>query len=171
MSRPAPQISRRDLLRSFMHPGSLGGREPAIRLPYATDPPRFAISCPECTEQPCRTACPQGIVQRDADGIPCLDLSRQGCTFCQDCARACPHGVLDPAASTGVPGRLVLSRDDCLAWQRTICSCCTEICPEWALISLGDLQPRLIEDSCTCCGLCVGICPTGALRVSGLERE
>jgi len=47
----------------------------------------------------------------------------------------------------------------CLAWQGSFCSTCSERCPveDAIVVELG--RPRVVEERCNGCGLCVQVCP------------
>jgi ferredoxin len=67
-----------------------------------------------------------------------------------------------PGAPTGapVPGMAVRVRPQlCLAWQGSFCSTCSERCPAEGAIVVELGRPRVVEERCNGCGLCVQVCP------------
>ncbi len=47
----------------------------------------------------------------------------------------------------------------CLAWQGSFCSTCSERCPVEGAIVVESGHPRVVEERCNGCGLCVQVCP------------
>jgi MinD superfamily P-loop ATPase len=47
----------------------------------------------------------------------------------------------------------------CLAWQGSFCSTCSERCPVENAIVIELGRPRVVEDRCNGCGVCVQVCP------------
>ncbi|HEX8441758.1 4Fe-4S binding protein [Archangium sp.] len=69
---------------------------------------------------------------------------------------------VSPGAPTGapVPGMTVRVRPQlCLAWQGSFCSTCSERCPVENAIVIELGRPRVVEDRCNGCGVCVQVCP------------
>ncbi len=147
------------LLRAPKRPGA-----GAIRPPYAPPGADFS-ACARC-DAPCVSACPQGILERDAGGAPEVRFRAQGCTFCTACAEACPHGVLSPEGPARIPARAHIDPGRCTAWQHTLCFVCLEACPEDAIRFKGMLEPTVLAERCTGCGRCLAGCPTSAIRVT-----
>ncbi len=141
-----------------------------IYPPFAVDEDRFAEECPACSGR-CVPVCPQQIIQRNEDGIPRLNFSVDGCTFCAECADACEPDVL----VTGEPERILadihLDFSRCLAWQGTICQSCKDICPEQAIFFEGMKNPNIRKDVCTRCGFCVAACPVNCIRISAVNYD
>lgn len=48
----------------------------------------------------------------------------------------------------------------CLAWQGSFCSTCSERCPVEGAIAMELGRPRVVEERCNGCGLCVQVCPS-----------
>ena len=85
------------------------------------------------------------------------------------------RSFLDPQHLTGEDGAsgvstgevgIRLHSDRCLAWQRTVCDVCREVCPEAAIVFEGLFEPRIVQEACTYCGECVTDCPTAALQIT-----
>ena len=121
------------LLRAPKRPGA-----GAIRPPYAPPGADFS-ACARC-DAPCVSACPQGILERDAGGAPEVRFRAQGCTFCTACAEACPHGVLSPEGPARIPARAHIDPGRCTAWQHTLCFVCLEACPEEAIVMSREVE-------------------------------
>lgn len=47
----------------------------------------------------------------------------------------------------------------CLAYQNSFCTVCSEHCPVDNAIVLVDGKPRINQDACTGCGICLHVCP------------
>ncbi|AEB12541.1 ferredoxin-type protein NapF [Marinithermus hydrothermalis] len=155
-------MDRRAFLQSFLRAPKRPGAG-VIRPPYAPPGTDFS-ACAHC-DAPCVPACPQGILERDADGAPVVRFRGEGCTFCTACADACPHGVLSPDGPARIPARAHIDPGRCTAWQRVLCFVCLEACPEEAIRFKGMLEPTVLAERCTGCGRCLAPCPTGAIRV------
>jgi len=57
----------------------------------------------------------------------------------------------------------------CLSWNKTMCFSCKEPCLEDAINFIGLFRPMLDESQCTRCGYCIGVCPTQAITIKGVE--
>ncbi|NLU35027.1 MAG: 4Fe-4S binding protein [Wolinella succinogenes] len=145
-----------------------GGSNAPLLLPYIVDSSLLPKLCPSC-EAPCAKACEEEIITIDK-GIPRLSFKERGCTFCQACALACPKGVLDASLPNKLNAEVSIDVMACLAWQKTLCASCKEVCDEGAIIFLGLFRPE-IAPSCTACGRCVGVCPTQAISLTPLPLK
>lgn len=132
-----------------------------LRPPYAKDEADFE-KCSECEAKACVNACEESIIVLQ-EGKPTLDFSKSGCTFCDACAEVCEIGVLSVEAKRLLP-RLFIDILKCLAWQKTICSMCKDVCIDGAIDFTGLFNPE-INAKCTGCGFCVGVCPTDAIQM------
>ncbi|NPA03436.1 MAG: ferredoxin-type protein NapF [Epsilonproteobacteria bacterium] len=150
-------MKRREFFSSFLPKKSV-----SLHPPYYKDPSLFTL-CKDCDE--CARVCEEGIIVFKEDGTPILDFSKGGCTFCDECAKACPKGVLKVEDKRKLPP-LTIDPLSCLAWNKTICSLCKEMCEERA-IKFEMLFSPTIEENCTGCGFCVAVCPTKAIRWEG----
>lgn len=56
---------------------------------------------------------------------------------------------------------------DCLAYQRSFCSVCSEHCPVAGAIKVENGRPFIQADVCTACGICKDVCPAprNAIRI------
>ena len=161
--------SRREFFRSLAGPLSSeteAAAPLAVRPPYGRDESLFQSECIACASKACVASCEEQIIVLDDDGVPTLDFSVNGCTFCEACADACDHDVLDLERSNGREWINAMFRIDtqaCMAHNDVICFACKEPCMEDAIIFNGMFNPIIDEDRCNGCGFCLGRCPTDAI--------
>jgi len=96
--------SRRDFFKSFAKPLRQTTEESLllVRPPYGSLESLFQSECPACENKACVTSCDEKIIFIADDGTPTLTFEKNGCTFCEDCAKACEPNVLSlekPAAT------------------------------------------------------------------------
>jgi ferredoxin-type protein NapG len=137
---------------------------PVMRPPGAVAEDEFLAGCTRC--EACIKACPhQAIVHaperfRRAAGTPLIDPVNQPCWMCADypCIASCEPQVLRSA----LPKTMATARIEqfnCLAWQGSFCTVCSEQCPVTDAIALETGKPRIVENVCTGCGVCQHVCP------------
>ncbi len=166
-------FQRRDLFRSLSSPftGKEISKEP-IRPPYNTNRTLFEKECISCEEKPCVASCDENIIFVQEDGTVALDFSKRGCTYCDDCAKACEKGVLvlteEPAQ---IGATITLDMTKCIAWHNVICRSCADVCYDRAIRFLGMLRPEIDDQNCTNCGFCIGVCPTQAISAEALKEK
>ncbi|SMC08610.1 4Fe-4S dicluster domain-containing protein [Nitratiruptor tergarcus] len=154
-------MKRREFFTSLLKPVKQRKEEqPPLFPPYFNDIKDFE-KCRECESKACVAACEEQIIVI-VDAKPSLDFSKSGCTFCDACAIACEDGVLTVENKQTLP-KLMIDMLGCLAWQKTICNMCKDVCLENAIEFSGLFNPQ-INDRCTGCGFCVGVCPTQAIK-------
>ncbi len=134
-----------------------------VRPPYNKEKHLFGEICLTCKDAPCVKACEEEIIGLDEGNIPYLLFSKSGCTFCEECARACPHGVLHVENPAKIKAHFSIDVGGCLAWNSTICNSCADVCNEKAIEFFGMFRPQIAKDKCTSCGFCYGVCPTKAV--------
>jgi ferredoxin-type protein NapF len=121
--------------------------------------------CLTCETSSCKNVCEEEIVIRAAGTSPYLDLSHRGCTFCGECQKVCekdcfiaePVKSLNTIVEIGILG--------CLAWNKTICRSCADVCNEKAIRFTGMFNPEIDMSLCTACGFCIGVCPSYTISV------
>jgi len=153
-------IHRRQLLG-----GDLSGDRRAVRPPWAVEEGLFVDRCDRCGD--CVDACQAQIIVVGSGGFPEIDFSRGGCTFCEDCLRACEPRALE---AKDPPWRLKAEiLTSCLSLNAVVCRSCGEACDEEAirfkLETGGIARPEVDAGQCTGCGECYGVCPVKAVRV------
>ena len=163
--RPSPScqppqtgaVSRRGLLRGRMRAQDLP------RPPGATT--RFSRDCTQCGD--CARACAPGLILRDGEGFPVLDLRQGACTFCGACTASCPTAALSP--NRPFPWRVAVGAG-CLSATGTGCRICEDHCDTTAIrfrpAPGGRAFPSIDPVACTGCGACIAPCPAGALALS-----
>ena len=158
---------RRKFFSSFTKP--FNAREAVtLRPPYCADFSLFDSECLTCKEKPCATLCQEEIVFIDEQGRPALSFEKSGCTYCDACAKACDKEVLSFTCKSYIRAKTSIDVRDCLAWNGTICSSCSDVCDEKAIEFFGLLKPVVKSDKCTNCGFCYSICPTKAVVIKGV---
>ncbi len=159
---------RRDFFRSLAQPLNRNQASNAwlVRPPYGVDESTFQSMCPTCESKACATYCDEKIIVIGEDGTPTLDFSKNGCTFCDECANVCDLGVLSlehEATLERINAMFRINFEACVAHQGVICNACKEPCIDDAILFNGMFNPVIDEDRCTGCGFCIARCPTQAI--------
>ncbi len=134
-----------------------------IRPPYYIDEDAFATECQNCEAQ-CASLCQEQIIIIGEDKTPQLDFSKRGCTYCDECAIACPSDVLLVENKSLVNASIVINKNKCISWQGVMCFSCKDPCYENAIDFKAMFMPE-INDKCTNCGFCIGRCPVDAIDI------
>ncbi len=169
-------VSRRDFLTAFKKPleKDLKREENFVRPPYGVSESSFQNGCKECENKACATSCDEKIIVIKADGTPILNFAKSGCTFCQECAKACKAGVLDLDQTNyieSINARFIIDVNSCVSHHGVICFSCKEPCIDDAILFNGMFNPVIDDDRCTGCGFCLSLCPTKAIRYDILELK
>ncbi|WP_257458714.1 4Fe-4S binding protein [Archangium lipolyticum] len=91
--------------------------------------------------------------------LPVFSL-REGLAIPQDGVSRIGMAPLAPPPVAPVAGMTVRVRPQlCLAWQGSFCSTCSERCPVEGALAVELGRPRVVEERCNGCGLCVQVCP------------
>jgi len=160
--------SRRDFFKSFAKPLRQNQEEslPLVRPPYGSLESLFQSECPACESKACVASCDEKIIFVADDGTPTLTFEKNGCTFCDDCAKACEPNVLsveNEETSEYLNAVFKISLDACVAHHGVICYSCKEPCIDNAILFNGMFNPVIDDDKCTACGFCISRCPTQAI--------
>lgn len=106
---------------SLKYVGQIKPSAAAIRLNrqgHFTDPE--ALFCDQCAEAHCVASCPEGALQKDAQGV--VQFNEALCTSCLDCIESCSKVAYDPESRRVVICNLCGGEPLCVKW-----------CPEKAL--------------------------------------
>lgn len=143
-----------------------------VRPPYNEERTLFATHCPTCVDTPCVSACEEAIIGIDAQHMPYVFFTESGCTFCEECARVCPHEVLhvELTCKAKIAVDFRINMKECMAWNSIICNSCADVCDVFAITFFGMLRPTLSMDKCTGCGFCYGVCPTNAITFKSKDK-
>ena len=138
-------------------------QEKIIRPPYFKDESVFLTNCIEC-DGICSTVCEENIIIMQEDKTPKLDFTNSGCTYCDECANACPHDVLILENKKNIDAKIEIDILKCLSWNQTMCFSCKDPCLDDAIEFAAMFRPE-IQDSCTSCGYCIKTCPVDAIKI------
>jgi ferredoxin-type protein NapG len=134
------------------------------RPPHAVSESEFVVGCTKCDA--CLEACPPHAIFRTPEsegilaGLPILDADSQPCLMCDDmpCVPACEAGVLRFDAPVAM-GLAIIDSNTCLPFNGTICTACAERCPVQDALTMEAGLPKIHDDVCTGCGVCLYVCP------------
>jgi len=105
---------------------------------------------------------PLDIRDGTSAGTPIIDVRENPCFLCMECVKVCPTGALQPIALEETRmGLAIIDLKTCAAHQPEIlCRTCYSVCPIRDIaIELIEFIPRIVDDACTGCGVCVQACP------------
>ncbi|MDD2382944.1 MAG: ferredoxin-type protein NapF [Sulfurospirillaceae bacterium] len=155
-------------LSSFFGPKTQKALKTLVRPPYHSDERLLMQICPTCSDAPCLASCPEEIIALDDGKIPYIVFTQSGCTFCEECAKACPHDVLALSftSQAKISANFKIDTVQCMAWNQTICQSCADACDAKAITFFGMLRPLIEMKKCTGCGMCYSPCPTNAIVFS-----
>lgn len=163
--------SRRNFFASLLSIGN-GKKEDAVFRPLL---PGFIVNsveqCGKCNDSSCKTVCEEGIIIREGDAIPYLDFSRRGCTFCGECSKVCEYDCFIAQPVESIDVRVEINILNCLAWNKTICRTCADVCNEKAIHFTGLWNPEIDMNACSGCGFCIGVCPSNTIQIHPQPKE
>ena len=139
------------------------------RPPYFKEEESFT-KCVECAGL-CADICETKIIRIAEDKSPYLDFSKNGCTFCDECAKVCPEDVLKLEYKDVINVEIHIDPKKCMSWSKSICFSCKDPCLENAIEFAGMFYPEIVAERCTSCGFCIKYCPTEAIIVQPKKRE
>ncbi len=157
-------MQRRELFSSLASSFKKEQGSCVVRPPYFKDEKDF-LECVKCDDTSCVGACVENIIVIQSDKTPVVDFSKGGCTYCDKCAEACIHNVLDTRYDNYINAKITINVLECLSWNKTMCFSCKDVCLDDAIEYLGLFRPEIDYEKCTNCGFCVKVCPTNAIKV------
>jgi ferredoxin-type protein NapF len=158
-------MERRELFGSLFSKKKKENEEIVVRPPYFLDKDSFYKECISCEETPCVTFCEENIIVMDKDKTPKIDFKLGGCTFCDECAKACPSEVLSLEHRKNIDVKVEIDIMKCVSWHNTMCFSCKDPCLDDAINFLAMFRPSIDTQKCTSCGFCMGYCPTDAIII------
>lgn len=165
-------MKRRELLSSLTSSFKKedASKRSIIRPPYCNDESLFDADCKTC-EGFCITACDtQNIISFDEQHTPIVNLEKNGCTYCDDCATACTYDVLKVEERHNIKANISINILKCLSWNQTMCFSCKDPCNDDAIDFLAMFRPE-INANCTSCGFCLSVCPVNAIEIGEPKNE
>lgn len=139
-------------------------QEKIIRPPYFRNKEVFLTNCIECSDKKCSTVCEENIILILENGTPAISFENSGCTYCDECANACEHEVLNIEDKKNIAVKIEIDPLSCLSWNQTMCFSCKDPCLDDAIDFLAMFRPE-INENCTSCGYCIKYCPTSAIKI------
>ncbi len=164
-------MERRELFSSLTSSFSKekGKIENIIRPPYYKNEIDFHKNCINCNGK-CSNFCEEQIIKIDLDKTPYLDFSNSGCTYCDECAKACNEfNILTIENKKQINATISIDIIKCLSWNQTMCFSCKDPCLDNAIKFLGMFRPEILNNKCTSCGFCLKACPSNAIEIKILN--
>ena len=128
------------------------------------------FSCLGCGD--CAAVCPTGAICMES-GIAYVDP--EACIGCGKCVKTCPKNIIILRPDDSAVSVMCSSRDTGAIARKACenacigCKKCEKICPEGA-ITVNNNLAEIDFEKCKACGLCVGTCPVGCIKVTGITR-
>jgi len=142
-------------------------QESIMRPPYYNDINAFDTECQNCDGK-CATLCQEQIIIIQEDKTPKLNLSKSGCSYCDDCAIACELDVLKVEDLRNIDAGIRINEKKCLSWQGVMCFSCKDPCLDDAIDFKAMFMPTINQEKCTSCGFCISRCPSNAIDIKVL---
>lgn len=139
-------------------------QEKIIRPPYFKNEEIFLTNCIECSDKKCSIVCEENIILILKNGTPAISFENSGCSYCDECANACEHEVLNLEDKKNINTKIEIDPLSCLSWNQTMCFSCKDPCLDDAIDFLAMFRPE-INENCTSCGYCIKYCPTSAIKI------
>ncbi|MBF0117845.1 MAG: 4Fe-4S dicluster domain-containing protein [Desulfobacterales bacterium] len=94
-------------------------------------------------------------------GTPYIDPARIPCYLSMECVKVCPTGALQKVDKKSVRMAIVsIEPQLCFAYKKVICKFCFKNCPlQGEAIIMNRIEPVIVKDKCTGCGVCYHVCP------------
>lgn len=139
-------------------------QEKIIRPPYFKNEEIFLTNCIECSDKKCSIVCEENIILILENSTPAISFENNGCSYCDECANACEHEVLNLEDKKNINAKIEIDPLSCLSWNQTMCFSCKDPCLDDAIDFLAMFRPE-INENCTSCGYCIKYCPTSAIKI------
>lgn len=156
-------MKRRELFGSLASSFKKDEQEKILRPPYFEDESAFLTDCIDC-DGICADVCETNIIEIMEDKTPKLNFTNSGCTYCDECANACPKEVLNLTYKKNITAKISIDILKCFSWNQTMCFSCKDPCLDDAIDFIGMFRPE-INESCTSCGFCLKVCPADAIKI------
>ncbi|WP_345993059.1 ferredoxin-type protein NapF [Sulfurimonas sp. HSL-1716] len=143
-------------------------KESYIRPPYYEDESLFYSECEKCDGK-CATVCKEEIIKIAGDKTPYIDFSKNGCTYCDECAHSCEYGVLVLENKKNINAKVVINKKKCYSWSGIMCFTCKDPCLDNAIDFQAMFMPVIDDSKCTACGFCINVCPAASIDIKVIE--
>lgn len=124
---------------------------------------QFLQRCNGCGD--CVKSCPYNslrmyTVKKREHPLPLIDPKNKPCYLCEDfpCIASCTTRAL--TSDWRKMGIASIDSKSCYAFQGIYCISCVVQCPKNAIQLSNSLYPKISEEYCLGCGICVFVCPT-----------
>lgn len=131
------------------------------RPPGAQEEILFRHFCTKCSQ--CISACPMGVLVKDEEGYPRLEIEYASCDGCGQCIQQCSPKALIVQARFDTQLRPVIT-GKCLNVSSD-CNICISYCPQQAMVQTKKSPPHILENSCNGCGECFIACSDKAITL------
>ncbi len=137
------------------------------QLPWIKSHDEFMDACTRCDK--CIEQCETAIIIKGNGGFPEIDFNIDECTFCYQCAAACPESLFTQREQAPWSQKITID-DLCLTHKKVTCRSCEDVCEPMAIsfkaVLGGPSQPVVDLDLCNGCGACIKPCPSNSIKIT-----